>query len=194
MFALNTNNQSGQQNEKADAHQKACELQFFAQPYSLDAVGFYFGTLDEYEQKAAALLDSFGNPVEEFELQFIDGSDEESALFHACGVNQANLGQFFAIIDEVPEYQFSALFYLCDVLGCTMADAMNKLDDVNIYTGELKDAATELFDECYASQIPENLRQYINYDSFATDCEMGGDMTEFEFAGTTYTCTNASGF
>lgn len=46
---------------------------FFAQPYSLDAVGFYFDTLEAYPEKSENLLDAFGNPVEEFEIQFIDG-------------------------------------------------------------------------------------------------------------------------
>jgi hypothetical protein len=74
-----------------------------------------------------------------------------------------------------------------------MDQALEKIDEPSIYEGELKDAAEELFDECYLSDIPESVRNYIDYAAFARDCELGGDMTEFEFAGTTYTCTNASG-
>ncbi|MFZ6845529.1 hypothetical protein [Undibacterium sp. RuTC16W] len=45
---------------------------FFAQPYNISAVGFYFDTLEAYTEKSESLLDAFGNPVEEFEIQFID--------------------------------------------------------------------------------------------------------------------------
>jgi hypothetical protein len=57
----------------------------------------------------------------------------------------------------------------------------------------LIDAASELFDECYLPEVPEAVRPYIDYDAFANDCRLGGDMCEFRFGGTTYTCTNASG-
>lgn len=84
------------------------------------------------------------------------------------------------------------MFYLTGVNGYSMEDAISKLDDVCLFEGYLKEAAGELFDECYAHEIPENLRCYINYEAFARDCKLGGDMYEFEFAGKTYTCTNAA--
>lgn len=190
MFTQNTNQANAQQ-VNSEAHQ-AASIEFYAQPYNPDARGFYFTTEEEFEQKSSECRDAFGYPVEEFEIQFIDGSHEEADLFSACGVNQANIGQFLTIIDEVPDYQFPALYYLCDVLGYDMATGMGKLDEVSLCSGSLEDAAEELFDECYAHDIPENLRIYIDYAKFARDCELGGDMAEFEFAGETYTVTNAA--
>jgi hypothetical protein len=57
----------------------------------------------------------------------------------------------------------------------------------------LKEAATELFDECWLHSVPESILYYIDYDSFARDYELGGDLTEFDFNNRTYICTNASG-
>ena len=57
-----------------------------ATPYNLDASGFYFDSLEDYQTKAENHLDRFGKLVEEFEIQFIDGDD--SALFNACGINR----------------------------------------------------------------------------------------------------------
>lgn len=194
MNTIATNNQSSQQNQfNGDTHQTASVQTYFAQPYSLDAEGFYFSDYEDYQQKVEALRDCHGNQVEEFEIQFIDGSSEECDLFQACNVNQINLEAFLDMLDEVPEYQFSALFYLCGVQGYSMADAMDKLDDVTIFSGSLEDASEELFDEIYAHEIPDNLRVYIDYSAFARDCEYGGDMCEFEFGGETCTCTNANG-
>ena len=187
----NVNNNIAKNQIKGAAHQKAY-LEFYAQPYSLDASGFYFSTEEEYQEKVNLCRDAFGNPVEEFEIQFINGSSEEADLFSACGVSQSSIGQFLTLIDELPEYQQPALFYLCDVVGYGLEEAIHKLDNVSIYNGNLEDAAEELFDECYAHDIPENLRYYIDYSKFARDCELGGDMAEFEFAGTTFTVTNAA--
>lgn len=167
-------------------------LSFYAQPYSLDAQGFYFTDYEDYTAKAEALRDSFGHPVEEFELQFIDGDSEEADLFTASGVNQANLEQFFDEVLTLDDHQKPAFFYLTSVLNCSIEQALDKIDEPSIYEGELKEAAEQLFDECYLSDIPESVRNYIDYAAFARDCEMGGDMTEFEFAGTTYTVTNAA--
>ena len=163
---------------------------FFAQPYNLDAVGFYFDSLESYIEQSDKLLDALGNHVEEFEIQFIDGDDCE--LFSACGINQANINPWFETIVDLPEYEKVALYYLRSFAGYCLESALNKLDEVNISEGNLKDVAEALFDECYLIDVPESVRAYIDYEKFARDCEMSGDMTEFDFSGTTWTCTNAS--
>lgn len=163
---------------------------FFAQPYSLDAVGFYFDTLEAYTEKSECLLDSFGNPVEEFEIQFIDGDDCE--LFSACGINQGNLHTWFETIVDLGDQEKTALFYLRSILGCGLENALDKLEDVNLSEGNLKDIAETLFDEFYLNDVPESVRAYIDYEKYARDCELGGDLCEFDFNGTTWTCTNAS--
>ena len=163
---------------------------FFAQPYSLDAVGFYFDTLEAYTEKSENLLDAFGSPVEEFEIQFIDGDDCE--LFSACGINQANLNLWFETIADLSEHEKTALYYLRSVSSYSLENALDKLDDVNLSEGNLKDVAETLFDEFYLNDVPESVRAYIDYEKYARDCEMGGDLYEFDFEGTTWTCTNAS--
>lgn len=164
---------------------------FFAQPYNLDAVGFYFETLDAYSEKSENLLDVFGNPVEEFEIQFIDGDDCE--LFSVCGINQGNLQTWFETVADLSDQEKTALFYLRSVLGYNLENALDKLEDVNLSEGNLKDVAETLFDEFYLNDVPESVRAYIDYEKYARDCEIGGDLHEFDFNGTTWTCTNASG-
>ncbi len=48
-------------------------IQLHAQPYDLAATGFYFETYEEYADKSAKLRNDYGDRVEEFEIQFIDG-------------------------------------------------------------------------------------------------------------------------
>jgi len=164
---------------------------FFAQPYNLDAVGFYFETLEAYTEKSESLLDAFGNPVEEFEIQFIDGDDCE--LFSACGINQGNLAMWFDDVADLSDHEKTALFYLRSVLGYNLENALDNLEDVNLSEGNLKDVAETLFDEFYLNDVPESVRAYFDYEKYARDCEIGGDLYEFDFNGTTWTCTNASG-
>ena len=52
-----------------------------AQPYDISANGFFFETTEEYNEKASKLVNSYGQPVEEFELQFIDGESIDADLF-----------------------------------------------------------------------------------------------------------------
>lgn len=174
-----------------DLHQEATfTTTLFAQPYSMDAVGFYFHSFEEYETKSENLQDRFGNPVEEFEIQFIDGDDAE--LFEACGINQSNLSTWFDDIEDMDEHEKIALYFLTGTLGYNLDQAMDKIEDVIIFEGDAKEAAEELFDECYAHTIPENLRWYFDMDKFARDLEIGGDFNEFSYSGTVYTCTNAA--
>jgi hypothetical protein len=63
--------------------------------------------------------------------------------------------------------------------------------DYSVVQGDLFAASAEVFDECYAQSIPIDARKYIDYRAFSRDMESSGVMTEFEFAGETYTCINA---
>ena len=172
-----------------EAHQRPV---FHAQPYSLDATGFYFDTFEEFEAKCQKARDSFGIPVEEFEIQLIEGDSEDAHLFDAAGINQATIEFFIEEIMDLDDYQKPGLCFLLEQ-GYDLDDALDKIDDVMIQEGRLEDAAEQLFDEIHLDQIPENLRAYIDYKAFARDCEYSGDFREFDFAGTTYTCTNANG-
>jgi hypothetical protein len=162
-----------------------------ATPYNIDATGFYFDDMEDYQCKANKHHDSYSNLVEEFEIQFIDGDD--ATLFEACGIDQSNLNVWFDDIEFLQDYEKVNLYYLVGCAGYTLSQGLDKLDEPCITQSRLKDAALELFDECYLHTIPESVRYYIDYDSFARDCELGGDMVEFEYNNSTYTCTNACG-
>jgi hypothetical protein len=158
---------------------------FHAMPYDTSKKGFYFTDFDSYIKGVEA------SGAEEFELQFIDGDDAE--LFNACGINQANLAQWFDDVEVLDDHEKISLFYLMDNNLCSdLSDALDKIDDVSISQCSLRDAAEELFDECYLHDVPEHVRAYIDYDRFANDCRLGGDMDEFTYQGETYTCTNAN--
>jgi hypothetical protein len=71
---VNTTNQVAQF-LAPEAHQRPV---FHAQPYSLDAQGFYFTDMNECQAKFDANRDCFGLLVEEYEIQFINGDTEDA--------------------------------------------------------------------------------------------------------------------
>jgi hypothetical protein len=79
--------------------------QLYAQPYDISAIGFYFQSQAEYAEKSAKARSSYGFPVEEFEIQFIDGEDIDAKLFEALGINQCNFHLFLKIRDSWDDNQ-----------------------------------------------------------------------------------------
>jgi hypothetical protein len=179
------------------AHQRAAgdstTGEYFAQPFR-DAAGFYFSDYEEYTEKAARLTDRYGDRVEEVELQAVDLDDAKTELFNALNITQASLESWFSDVECLDQRDMAALFFLVTNNGYNLDDAMDKKDDVTLYEGCLLDAATDLFDECYLCDLPENspLRTYVDYESFARDLSASGDAVEFSLGGTTYTCTSAN--
>ena len=167
-------------------------LTFYAQPYDISATGFYFGSTDDYETKSEANRNEYGQPVEEYEFQIIDGTAEECALFNVCSVNQCNISEFIELVETLLNHDLAALYYLCSNHGMSMSEATDMLDDVTLYSGRMKDAAQEQFDEFHLHEIPVHLHNYIDYEAYQNDLQCGGDMVEFDFAGDTYTCTNSN--
>ena len=158
-----------------------------AQPYSLDAQGFYFTDIAEYEVKFEANRDSFGSPVEEYEIQFIDG--DRSELFSALKIDQSSLELWFDEVEDLDEREQAALAYLTGCLGMDVNEALVQVEDVSLFTGTTKDYAEDYFDDMYPD-LPESLRNYIDMESFAHDLELNGDIYELRFGGIDYVVTN----
>jgi hypothetical protein len=157
------------------------KLSLHATPYDISARGFYFGSLDEYEKKAESAVNEYGDPVEEFEIQFIDGDDAELKLFKMMKVSQVNLDDYFEAVDEGwDDDEMQKLEILTDDLGYSFDDAVDKMDDLVVY-GEFDseaDFAQEYVDGMGGpSELgKKTLEQYFDYESFGNDLVLGGDI------------------
>lgn len=153
------------------------ESTYFAQPYSIEATGFYFTTLEEYQAKAAKAVDRFGMPVEEFEIQYIDG--DVSKLFTAVGVNQANLADWFDLLDKLDgdEDQYAIACHLAND-GCSMDDLPLRWDDYSLYHGTAEDYARDMVEVCY--DLPTNLEYYLDYGRLGRDMVLEGSLIELD--------------
>ncbi|MCT4624027.1 MAG: hypothetical protein N4A46_10430, partial [Schleiferiaceae bacterium] len=123
--------------------------QLHAQPYDISAAGFYFKTEEEYKDKAKGLRNDYGDPVEEFEIQFIDGESIDCDLAKAIGLNQANVTRFFEIIDEWEDWEKQLVILAVGECGYQFSEETSPSDfNIDIYDADsMRDLAVQFVEE-----------------------------------------------
>ncbi len=157
--------------------------QLHAQPYDISANGFYFETAEEYKKSASTLRDDYGDPVEEFEIQFIDGESIDCDLAKSIGLNQANFARYFEIIDEWEEWEKRLVILAVGECGYQFDDDTSPTDfEIDIYdVDSIRELAEQFVEEGLYGDIPESLQFYIDYEAIARDLAV--DYSETVIAG-----------
>jgi len=159
----------------------------FAQPYDITATGFYFESAEDYAAKAAKARNAFGEPVEEFEIQFIDGEALDVALFNALGVHQGDIPAYFEAVDKWSEDEKIKVIIVVGEGGCRFElgrDDPGRLD-VDLYEcNSLRDLAMQFVDEGLFGEIPAAIASYLDYDAIARD--LSADYSETVIDGGRY--------
>jgi hypothetical protein len=151
----------------------------------------YFDDADSYARQADALRNDYGQPVEEFEIQFIDGETIDAALADAWGLNQTNFARFFEIVDDWSNDQKHRFIVAVGECGFSFDPATVDPDefDVDLYeTDSLRDLAEQFVDEGLFGDIPKHLANYIDYDAIARDLAMDYSQTEIAEKRLIYAC------
>ncbi|MDF1807766.1 antirestriction protein ArdA [Hyphomonas sp.] len=152
---------------------------YHATPYDISATGFYFENLEEYRSKAATHRNAYGDLVEEFDIQFIDGDNYH--LFRSLGVNQATLALWFDQFEDLTDDQAVAAIYLAEYVGVATEEIIDQIDDVMLFEGSLLEYAEDYVESTgLLNEAPESLRFYFDMESFARDLRYAGDVTEFD--------------
>ncbi len=158
---------------------------FYAQPYDITASGFYFEDTETYEAKITSVTNDYGDAVEEFEIQFIDGDDLDAELAKALGPNQCNVTAIMKAMGSWDSDQKTAVIIAAGECGYHFDPAQDDPDsiDVTIYhVDDLKELAAQFVDEGLLGEIPENLRVYLDYEAIARD--LGMEYVETTIGGT----------
>jgi len=161
--------------------------QFFAQPYDISASGFYFEAAAEYEEKASKLMNSYGQPIEEFEIQFIDGEGLDCELFRALGVHQGNFSAYLEALEDWSEDDKIKVIIAVGEVGYKFDLGTDTPDQFNIdlyETDSLKDLAEQFVEEGLFGEIPTAIQNYLDYDAIAHD--LGMNYSEIRIDGTNY--------
>ncbi|MFV0552107.1 MAG: hypothetical protein ACK5L6_09350 [Anaerorhabdus sp.] len=107
----------------------------YAQPYNIDATGFYFDSAEDYESKAKNNYDRYGQFVEEYEIQFIDGEQIDCELAKAIGLNQCNFSTFLDCVDRWEDHEKIRFTIANGECGYSLDPATVDIDvlDIDIY-------------------------------------------------------------
>lgn len=167
------------------------ELQLFAHPYDQAACGFYFTSLENYELETANHVNKHGEPVEEYEIQFINGTDEACTFARLANPNQGDLASWFDGLEQfegLNDMQQVVLAYLMEDLHRSISDALDIVDDVIIIEGTATDWATDYVNEC--CELPQFALDYFDYEAFGRDADLNGDISTFRHEGSDYVISN----
>lgn len=160
---------------------------FYAQPYDISAAGFYFEDSKTYKAKINSIVNDYGDEVEEFEIQFIDGSDLDCELVEAIGVNQCNIIDIITVLDDWNDNQKLNVIIAVGECGYDFDFKSNDPDDfdVDIYRDiNMKDLAQSFVDDGLFGDIPASIVNYLDIDAIARD--LSCDYSETTIAGECY--------
>ena len=159
----------------------------YAQPYDISACGFYFCSLEEFTDKSSHLLNHYGHPVEEFEIQFIEGDNFDCELFKALSIQQKSIGDYLSACEYFSDDQKIRVILATGECGYSFDYQSDDPDgyDIEIYElDSLHDLAEQFIEDGLFGDIPENIRYYLDLDAIARD--LGMDYSETSIAGKNY--------
>lgn len=156
----------------------------YAQPYDISATGFYFDTVEEYGERAAKVRNDFGQPVEEFEIQFIDGDLIDCELARAWELNQVNFEEFLESATDWDDDRKRHYIIAVGECGYGHFDVVDDPENVEIdlySVGSMRELAEQFVEEGLFGDIPKRLQFYIDLDAIARDLAV--DYSEITIAG-----------
>lgn len=165
--------------QSAPVEAKALAVSLYANPYDIEASGFYFSSIEEFEQKAKGRTNNYGQPVEEYGFDFIDGLPLHCALAKAIGSNLCNLDKFFEVVETWSDDEIikacimfgEGILHLCEWDNYEASDA----DDLQLWEDmSFTDLAEHFVDEGLFGDIPERLAGYIDYQAIGRDLSYDG--------------------
>jgi antirestriction protein len=151
--------------------------QFYAQPYSIEHTGFYFDSIETFEAGMEALNKK---GCEEVEIQFIDGDAHLARLSKSACIGQGEIDFWFEELEVLEAEDATRVCYLLDDVGLSLDQVLTRYSWVCLHHGTAEDYAQELIEE--TSDIPENLRAYIDYEAIARDMKLNVEIVEIERA------------
>ena len=132
-------------------------------------------SLDDIQSQVTAMLKA--SPIEEVAEEYAIHDYEgfgDISLSEYCGLRHAH--EMACFIEKHNELFASAVLDYC---GNDLSEASEMIEDR--YMGEyakLADYAEEIIESSY--DVPKGLAFYIDYEAFARDLELGGDVITFE--------------
>lgn len=148
-------------------------LTLYALPYDLDASGFYFDSFEDYETKYNKNCNVYGQPVEEYMFDFIDGSAIDCDLFKAVKGGY-NLKAFFMVANTWEDYNKIPLIiaYEENITSKPFNEEVTPdlFEDIDIYYDmSFEDLAWQFIEDGLFGIIPDHLVNYLDIEKIASE-------------------------
>ena len=163
----------------------------YAQPYDISATGFYFDTVEDYTAKAGKLRNDYGQIVEEFEIQFIDGESLDAELFDALKIHQGNFGKFLEAVEDWANDDKHKTIVAVREAGYSFDICKDGPDrfDVEFYSFDtLRELAEHFVNEGLFGEIPKAIENYLDYEAIGRDLGMDYGQTVIDGTHYIYRC------
>ncbi len=171
----------------------------YINPYG-GSSGLYIDSEDADDQESLdKLLDKkIKGRFEEWSAEFIDGTSEEQGIWDAIAGSTHYYGDlllFVEIMADVDEDHFPGIAFALDhgVFTKPTADGLAEwADDHYIVQGDKEEWAYDYVEQMggVGELGPKTVDMYFDYQGFARDTEINGEISEFSFAGSDYVITD----
>tara|TARA_B100001939_G_scaffold342295_1_gene353224 strand:- start:2330 stop:2803 length:474 start_codon:yes stop_codon:yes gene_type:complete len=131
----------------------------YAEPVADPVRGFYFEEPEEFEKKASKNQD--------YNVQFIDGSDLDCELFKVLDVGPETIPEFFNAVEEWDDYNKLRVIIYIRELGSSWDLSRDDPNDlyIDIYMEySLEDLAKEFVAEGIFGDVSSSLTPFIDYE------------------------------
>ena len=115
---------------------------FYAKPYDLSATGIYFEDFGSFEAKMSIARNDYGEPVEEFEIQFIEGQAIDAALCKAIGIHQNTVEQVLKLLETLDDQDKQCLIIACGECGYSFDPESGDVRDFDLDNFQLTTKCT----------------------------------------------------
>ena len=157
-------------------------------PYDFEAADFYFSSGEEFYTKYKAQL-----PVEEYQFEFIDGTEFELFIADKFFKEFSPIGKYFQLIESyepsITEENLVALDYLFEFSSSSVEEVLKKLDDVTVFEGTAEEYAMEIYEDEIQAKIGF-LSYHFDYKALGRELVLGGDVFEYRRKGKNYIITS----
>lgn len=147
-------------------------MQLYAQPYDMHAKGFYFSDLDEFQKLFAENVNEFGQPVEEYEFQVIEGLPLVHKLVNHIGYG-FSIEDVFTFLEEFEgdELALVKFTFLKEYTyhSFDLEFALEKLPMMDIFEGTGEDYAREYLESIglFDADTSGIMERYFDFEEYA---------------------------
>ncbi len=137
--------------------------------------GFWVNLPCNLDEVLERLAEATGEDVDEMETFINDYSTELDGLEISEYDSIEELNELAEELEALDDYDLEKVGAIMEAHGCDLREAIDNIDNYKYYSNTtLEDLAYEFVEEGLFGDIPESIRNYIDYEAIARDLGYDG--------------------